>query len=227
MKKHIWKIVFIVVVVLMGGSFLYANHISSQANEGVVITDHIKGNEQSKVTLTEYSDFQCPACGQFYPIVKELLSQYGDQIRFEYKHFPLLSIHPYAMPAAKAAEAAGQQGKFFEMHDKLFENQNTWAKSPTPQVYFLQYAQELGLDMPRFKKQLASSVIEDHIKDQFNEAQELGLTGTPSFYLNGERLEFQTFEEFFGAIEAALGITPESGTSTASTSATDSVKFGI
>jgi protein-disulfide isomerase len=225
MKKHFGKIFLAAVIVLMGGSFLYANYAGTKANEGVVLSSHIKGNAAAAVTLTEYSDFQCPACGQFYPVVKALLEQYGDQIAFEYKHFPLITIHPHAMPAAKAAEAAGVQGKFFEMHDKLFENQDAWSKSATPQAFFVQYAQELGLDVDLFKQHMRSSMIEDTIKAQFNEAQDLGLTGTPSFFLNGERLEFETFEEFMGAIETALGVAPaEQNTATSTESG---VEFGL
>ena len=197
MKKHTWKIVFVVAALLMGASFFYANYASNKANEGVVIKEYTKGNENAAVTLTEYADFQCPACGQFYPIMKKVETQNGDKIKIEFKHFPLVTIHPFAMPAAKAAEAAGQQGKFFEMHDKLFENQSTWSRSSAPQAYFIQYAEELGLDIDRFKTHMKSSLLQDRIEEQFYEAQELGLTGTPSFYLNGERLEFQTFEEFF------------------------------
>lgn len=231
MKKHLWKIIFVGAAVLMVASFLYAGYVSDKANEGVVLSEHIKGNPDAAVTLTEYSDFQCPACGQFYPIVKSVIEQYGDQLKFEYKHFPLLSIHPYAMPAAKAAEAAGVQGKFFEMHDKLFENQNAWSKSPAPQVFFIQYAQELGLDVDLFKQHMRASLIEEKVESQFKEAQGKGLTGTPSFFLNGEPLEFDTFDEFFGAIESALGITPDTATSTETGSSTQQtgteIEFGI
>lgn len=223
MKKHIWKIIFASAVILMAGSFLYANYASNKANEGVTLSSHVKGNADASVTLTEYSDFQCPACAQFYPLVQDLLKQYGDRIAFEYKHFPLISIHPYAVPAAKAAEAAGVQGKFFEMHDMLFENQNAWAKSATPQVFFAQYAEELGLDVVLFKQHMRASVIEDVIEAQFNEAQGLGLTGTPSFFLNGERMEFETYSDFIAAIEAALGVTPAAETG----SNTPSVQFGL
>ncbi len=224
MKKHFWKIVLGVAVVLMGGSIILAQYVGSQANEGVVLSEHIKGPVDAKVQLTEYADFQCPACGQFYPVVTDVLEKYGDQITFEFKHFPLVSIHQFAMPAAKAAEAAGQQGKFFEMYDKLFVNQNIWTKSATPQVYFLQYAEELGLDMPLFKQHLRSSLIEDHIRSQFDEARGLGLTGTPSFYLNGQRLEFKTVPEFTSAIEVALGI---ASTTANAVESGESVEFGL
>lgn len=225
MKKHIWKIVFAMVAVLMIGSFLYANYAGDKANDGVVLSDHVKGNKDAKVTLTEYGDFQCPACAQFSPIVKSVLDQYGDQIAFEFRHFPLISIHPYAVPAAKAAEAAGVQGKFFEMHDKLYENQNAWTKSAAPQAFFVQYAEELGLDVNLFKQHMRASLVEEKIESQFKEAQEKGLTGTPSFFLNGERLEFQTMDEFFAAIDAALGIVPQTASTTIPSA--ESVEFGL
>lgn len=195
--------------VLIAASVIYSNYVTSQANVGIELTDHLKGAETPVATLTEYSDFQCPACAQFYPVVKDILEDYGDQLQLEYKHFPLISIHPYAVPAAKAAEAAAQQGKFWEMHDKLFENQAAWSAAANPRVHFDQYAEEIGLDLAQFKKQYKASLIEDRVQEQYEEARELGLTGTPSFFLNGEKLEFGTLDEFIEKIEAALGIEPE------------------
>lgn len=229
MKKHIWKIIFAVVIILMGGSIAYSQYASHKADAGVVIADHVKGDPNAKVKLTEYGDFQCPACGQFYPIVTEVLHKYGDQMAFEFKNFPLLTIHQFALPAAKAAEAAGQQGKFFEMYDLLYTNQDTWSRSATPQAYFEQYAQQLGLNMPLFKQHMRSAAIDAHIKDEYAAAQKLGLTGTPSFFLNGKRLEFNTIPEFTGAIEAALGIGTTSPTSTQATDTTgdSQVQFGL
>ena len=224
MKKHTWKIVFAVAAVLMIGSIVYAQYASNKANEGVILQERVKGNPDASVVLTEYGDFQCPACGQFHPVVKSLLEQYGDQIRLEFKHFPLMSIHPYALSSAKAAEAAGVQGKFFEMHDKLFENQSVWSSSPNPQRYYEQYAQELGLNVGLFKQHMRASMIDDAVRAQAREAQELGLTGTPSFLLNGEKLEFETFADFMGAIEAALGIPTLNASSTP---AAPEVEFGI
>ena len=124
LKKHFWKVVALVVIVLIGASVLYSKQTAERANEGVVIESHVKGNPDAAVTLIEYSDFECPACAQFSPYIKELMNEYGDELRFEYRHFPLINIHAQAIPAARAAEAAAQQGKFWEMHDKLFENQS-------------------------------------------------------------------------------------------------------
>ena len=227
MKKFTWKTFVVVAVVLIGASVVYSQYASNKANEGVVIEPHIKGNPDASVDLVEHSDFQCPACGQFYPVVKEVMDLYGDQIRFEYKHFPLVSIHPYAVPAAKAAEAAGQQGKFFEMHDMLFENQSTWSKASNPQAYFVQYAEEIGLDIALFKKHVGASSIDKRIEDDFNEARTLGLTGTPSFFLNGEKMEIDSFSGSIENIEAALGITSNTPTSTQSTETSPDVTFGL
>jgi len=224
MKKHFWKIVLAAAVVLMGGSIMYAQYAGTKANEGVTLAPHIKGNPEAEVVLTEYGDFQCPACAQFYPLVKDLMEQYGESIAFEYKHFPLVSIHPFAVPAAKAAEAAGVQGKFFEMHDKLFENQNAWSRSAAPQAFFVKYAEEIGLDVSLFKQHMRASLIDDLISSQFSEAQEKGLTSTPSFLLNGERMQYTTYADFVATIEAALGV----GTSTSTPEEPlETIEFGI
>lgn len=204
LKRHFWKIFILVAVVAVGASVIYAKQSAQKANEGVVLTEHIKGNPEAAVTLVEYSDFQCPACAQFYPVINEIIEEFGGDLRFEYRHFPLVNIHPQAVPAARAAEAAGQQGKFWEMHDKLFENQSTWSRASNPGAHFNQYAEEIGLDMTLFKKHLGASVITDSINRSFDDARARGFNGTPSFLLNGEELNFSTFEEFRGQIEAAI-----------------------
>jgi len=224
--KNIWVIIGIVAVVAIGASIVYSNNSAEKANEGVVITPHIKGGSSAKVVIVEHSDFQCPACGQFFPVVQEVLEEHGDAVSLEYRHFPLVSIHPFAVPAAKAAEAAGQQDKFWEMHDKLFENQQVWSASTNPQSYFNTYAEELGLDVALFKQHMKASLIDDAVQAGFEEARQLGLTGTPSFYLNGERMDFSTFQDFKDQINTAVNGTDVSEAS--STPATDSgVKFGL
>ena len=233
MMKNPWVIIGGIAVVLIGASIWYSSYIGEQANEGVSFEPHVLGNADSEVVLVEYSDFECPACGQFFPVVKDVLEQYGEQIRFEYKHFPLTSIHPYAVPAARAAEAAGQQGEFFAMHDLLFENQSTWANSSNPNTFFTQYAKEIGLDMALFNQHMKASLITDKINDEFSAARAQGFTGTPTFTLNGERMQFQTFEEFVGQIEAAIGTESAAaeeamdGHSDADGSTTDDVEFSL
>jgi protein-disulfide isomerase len=203
-----WIIVGVIAAVLIGGSWWYSTSVSASYNEGVEVKSHIKGNPDAAVTLAEYSDFQCPACAQFAPVVKEILDAYGDQIAFEYKHFPLMQIHANAEAAARAAEAAGQQGKFYEYHDVLFEKQSEWSSATIPGAFFARYAEELGLDKNLFTRHQRSSLLQGKVRDQFNEARSKGLTGTPTFFLNGERMQISTYQDFREQIEAALGIVP-------------------
>jgi protein-disulfide isomerase len=202
--KNPWVIIGVLVVVLIGGSMWYSGTVSESYNEGVTISPNIKGNENATVKIVEYSDFQCPACAQFWPVVEEVMAEYGDQVSFEYKHFPLIQIHPFAQPAAYAAEAAGQQGKFYEYADLLFANQAAWSRSATPAAFFAQYAEELGLDMDLFMQHQRAPLIKDHVRSQFDEARTLGLTGTPSFFLNGERMNLTTIDDFKAQIAAAI-----------------------
>lgn len=235
MKDHVWKLIAVVAVVAIGGSIVYSNSVSNKANDGIELVDHVKGNPDAAVTLVEYSDFQCPACAQFYKIVEEVLAEQGDNIRFEYKHFPLIKPHPYAVPAAKAAEAAGQQGKFFKMHDKLFENQQIWSNSANVHSHFNKYAEEIGLDVGLFKQHMRASVIQDKITEEMNEGRELGIPGTPSFFLNGKRMEFEMYQEFVDQITSAIAAANEEGVkdetqegvSAPQASAETSVRFGF
>ncbi|MEZ4195227.1 MAG: thioredoxin domain-containing protein [Candidatus Paceibacterota bacterium] len=201
--KNPWVIVLILAVVLIGVSVWYSNSVSESNNEGVAFTPHIKGNPESAVKLVEYSDFQCPACQAMTPILEEVLSEYGDQISFEYKHFPL-PMHSMAETAARAAEAAGQQGAFFEYHDLLFINQKSWSGSPNALGMFTQYAKELGLDLDKFKQHMNSSLVREKIKSEKNEGLEKGVTGTPSIFLNGTKMSFSTYEDFKAQVESAL-----------------------
>ena len=225
MKKHFWKIAAVVVVIIMGGSIVLAKQMEEKANVGVEIKEHVKGNIDSGVTLVEYSDFQCPACGQFYPIVKDLTEKHAATLKMEYRHFPLTQLHPNAVAAAMAAEAAGQQDKFWEMHDKLFDNQKMWSTTPAPQAQFIKYAEELGLDLTQFKRQMRSSILREHILSQQAEALSKGFTGTPSFLLNDQPFRFETFQEFNGGIEVALGIAPS--VEGVNVPPTNSVEFGL
>lgn len=220
MQKHMWKIVAGVVILLLGASIVYSQYAANKANEGIEITTHVKGNPDAAVVLVEYSDFQCPACKQFYPYVKDIVDEYGDSLRFEYRHFPLTNIHEHAALAARAAEAAGQQDAFFAMHDMLFENQSTWANSSTPKQYFTQYAEELGLDVDTFSRHMKAPRIANAVDEDFDDARSRGFTGTPTFVLNGEEMQFDSFAEFRSQIEDALGVTASTTATTTSTNAT-------
>lgn len=237
MLKNPWVVIGLIAVVLIGSSVWYSGYAAERNNEGVVVgTVQVKGNPDAAVVLVEYSDFQCPACAAFQPVVADVLSQYGDVLRFEYKHFPL-PIHPLAEPAARAAEAAGQQGKFFEFHDKLFLEQASWSNSPNASVFFMRYADELGLDTDTFSRHMKSTLLRDEVRKDAAEARERSLTGTPTFFLNGERMQIETYQDFFDqiarAVDPSYGL--ESATTTDATGAatgtapvaTPEVRFGI
>lgn len=223
--KNPWIIISIIALVLFGGAFWYASISAEQNNEGVEVISHIKGNPDGTVTLVEYSDLQCPACASFLPAINEALELYGDSIKFEYRHFPL-PIHPYAIDAAMAAEAAGQQDNFYEYHDLLFENQQVWSTAPAPRIQFLQYAEELGLDIDMFRRHLNASVLRDHINSQFVEGRERGISGTPTFFLNGNRMQITTYQEFLDQIGAAVNPNSVSPDSNETTTEPD-IKFGL
>ena len=228
--KNPWIIIGVLTIVLFGGAIWFSSVAGEKNNEGVVVQENVKGNPEAAVTLTEYSDLQCPACASFIPAIEQVMAEYGDDIRFEYKHFPL-PIHPFAQQAAVAAEAAGQQGKFFEYHDALFENQQTWSSSPTPSLLFVQYAEELDLDISQFKRQMKSSVLQDKVRAEMTEGRELNVTGTPSFFLNGEKMEIETFQDFVQQIAVAVdpkaATNPENGEAVVGEGSGETVRFGL
>jgi protein-disulfide isomerase len=200
--KNPWVIVGVLAVILFGGSFWYASESAERNNEGVEIKPQIKGNSEAEVSLVKYSDFSCPACRDASFVVADVMEEYGESVAFEYRHFPFIS--PASTRAAVAAEAAGQQGKFYEYHDLLFENQTVWRNSPNPAVLFLDYAETLELDMDTFRRHLNSTLLREHTMSDMAEGRERGVTGTPTFFLNGERLVFQSYEEFNNQIVAAI-----------------------
>jgi len=155
-----------------------------------------KGNPDAKVVVIEYSDFECPACGAAYTPTKNVINEFGDQIRFEFRHFPL-SYHKFAFKAAVAAEAANDQGKFWEYHDKLYENQDKLYKDD-----LIRYAEELGLDVEKFTATLEGNEKDDLINSQFQQGQKDKVTGTPAFYVNGKKVEGWT--KLREAIQAEL-----------------------
>ncbi len=142
---------------------------------------HIRGNKNAKVKLVEYSDFQCPFCERHYPTLKKILADYGDQVSLEYKHFPLNSIHPYAQKAAEASECASEQGKFWEFHDKAFENQQNLNFDALKQ-----WAADLKLNTTRFNNCLDSGKYAAKVQAQEDEGVKLGVDGTPGTLINGQ-----------------------------------------
>lgn len=154
----------------------------------VEVGDWVLGNPEAGVVLVEYADYQCPACAGYHSVVQDVVAEYGDRIAYVYRHYPLTQIHPYAVPAARAAEAAGLQGKFFEMSDLLYVNQGDWSNASSPEEVFTSYAVEIGLDMEQYEADVASSEVADAVTADAREAGSFGLTGTPSFILDNRRI---------------------------------------
>lgn len=144
--------------------------------------DWVRGPADAPVTLLEYGDFECPFCGRAYWELKKLERMVGDQVRFVFRHFPLSQIHPHAMLAAEAAEAAGAQGKFWEMHETLFQNQHNLEAQA-----LIGYASQLGLDVPRFNRDLQQHRHLPKVRRDFLEGVRSGVNGTPTFFINGVR----------------------------------------
>ena len=145
--------------------------------------------QKKEVTLVEYGDIQCPACGQYHPVVVQLLAAYPNQLKLVFKHFPLTSIHSNAMVAAIAAESAGKQGKFFEFLDLMYSRQNAWSALPDPQSKFEEYIKELKLNVDQFRKDQKDPAISKLINTDREEGIKNGVTGTPSFFVNGKKIE--------------------------------------
>jgi protein-disulfide isomerase len=159
----------------------------------------IRGPADAPVTILEFSDYQCPFCARSEPLINDVLKQYPEQVRFVYKHFPLTSIHNDAMGAAKAAVAAQQQGKFWEMHDKIFANQR--ALKPEN---LKQYAQEIGLDVAKFEADMNSPEVANQVQEDMKLAQTVQVRGTPTIFVQGKLLQNRSVDGFKQIIDAEL-----------------------
>jgi protein-disulfide isomerase len=146
--------------------------------------DHIQGPAGAPVTLVEYGDYECPFCGAAYPIVKQVQAQMGEQLRFVFRNFPITTSHPHAEHAAEAAEAAAAQGRFWEMHDYLYEHQRQ-----LEDANLHAYAGEVGLDVDRFDRELAEHAYAARVREDFMSGVHSGVNGTPTFYINGRRYD--------------------------------------
>lgn len=148
--------------------------------------DHVTGEATAPVTIVEYSDFQCPACAYYYPILKDVKTKAGAKLRIVYRHFPLRQSHKYAQIAAQASIAASKQGKFWEMHDLLFERQRSWPLATDVTKTMKDYAGELGLNADQFAADLDSSETKDRVERDIASGTSLKLLGTPTVYINGK-----------------------------------------
>ena len=165
--------------------------------------DHSAGPASAPVTLVEYGDFECPHCGRAYPIVKAVQRRLGTRLRFVFRHFPLTELHPHAQHAAEAAEAVAAQGKFWEMHGRLFERQFALEDEQ-----LVEYALDLGLDAPRVARELAAHTYKPQVRDDFMSGVRSGVNGTPTFFINGVRYDYTWNEDTLtAALERAAAPT--------------------
>ncbi len=208
MNKIGWIVFSTVVLLLLGGLIAWTRitnpplDISGVENNSVIaasdqngnIGDHTAGSDANKLLLIEYGDYQCPSCGAAYPNLETLLEDYGEKFTLVFRNFPLTSIHSNALAAASAAEAAGLQGKFWEMHGMLYQNQNDWSSLDASKrtEIFNQYAQTLGLNIDTFTADLASKPVSKKVQFDIALGKSLDITGTPTFFLNGDKLDEAT-----------------------------------
>ena len=154
--------------------------------------DHIQGNTHAAIELVEYGDYQCPYCGRAYPIIKTIQERFGKDLKFVFRNFPLSEIHPHAKLAAIASEAAAKQGKFWEMHDIIFENQTNLITSS-----LIEYAKLIGLNVEQFRKDLHDDELIQKVESDFESGLRSGVNGTPGFFINGEKYNGNWDEETF------------------------------
>jgi len=170
--------------------------------------DWTRGSANAKVSFVEYGDFECPACAEYAPIVSQLVTAYGDRVLFSFRNFPLYSIHPNAGISSQAAEAAGLQGKFWEMHDLLYQKQGEWASAvPTAVVsqYFNGYATSLGLNVSKFDTDINSSGVLNKVQADVTSGNAAQIDHTPTFFINLKQIQNPTnYNEFKAVIDAAL-----------------------
>ena len=164
--------------------------MSSHLVPAVNSNDHIQGDNSAPVELVEYGDYQCPHCGRAYPIIKRVQKKLGTDLKFVFRNFPLSEVHPDAFNAAVAAEAAALQGKFWEMHDVIFENQ----ENLSPEDLF-SYAERVGLDVSRFKSDIQKESLSGKVENDFESGVRSGVNGTPGLFINGHKYDGSWDEE--------------------------------
>jgi protein-disulfide isomerase len=161
----------------------------SPANSAGLTKPNVKVS--SPVVIEEYGDYQCPPCGQLYPELKDIEHEYGNQVQIVFHHFPLTKVHKNALAAAQAAEAARNQNKFWEMHDRLYRNQKEWAELDDPRPVFLSYARQLNLNVEQFTQAMASNQVNQRISADMQRGSSLGVTGTPTVFLDTHMLRYE------------------------------------
>ncbi len=189
MSKQFWAVIIVVILALVGIYAFTGNKSTGTSTASSQPTNHVIGQGTSGVTLEEYGDYQCPACGQYYPIIKAVQAKYGDALKFQFRNFPLVNSHQNAFAAARAAEAASLQGKFWEMHDAIYASQAQWSNSTSASQIFEQYASQLKLNVAQFKQDYASIAVNNAINADTAAGTKAHVQGTPAYYLNGKPIQ--------------------------------------
>jgi protein-disulfide isomerase len=199
-KQNFWQqnkvnlIGWLVVILVIAGAAVFSLSSQKQVTEvqtevlELDETDHVRGAAEARVQIMEYADFQCPACATYHSVVAEVLAKYPDDVSLVFRHFPLTNIHPNAVSAGKAAEAAGGQDAFWEMYDLLFTRQAEWSTALDSYTMFEGYANELGLDTDAFGLSFNSGATLELVMSDSRGADALRLTSTPTFFINGEQV---------------------------------------
>ena len=183
----------------------------------ITADDQQLGENNLGIEIIEYGDYQCPACAQVHPVVKQVLEKYGDYIGLAFRHFPLRQIHQNGQIASQAVEAAGKQGKYWEMHELLFDRQSDWSKERNPEDLFTQYAGEIGINGEQFKTDLKSNEVKDAVNADYESGVKANVSGTPAFFLNGEKVEnagtLSAWEKLIDPLISAVGSQAEDSSS--------------
>jgi protein-disulfide isomerase len=168
---------------------------------------HADGEQGAPATLEEFGDFQCPPCGLLHPVLKQMQAEFGPRLRLIFREFPLVPTHEHALAAARAAEAAGMQGKFWPMHDMIYDNQKAWKDVFDVRPIFEGYATRIGLDLEKFRADQNSATVQDRITEDGKRARSLGIKGTPTVYLNDREVPFEqlTAEKLRAVLKKELG----------------------
>jgi protein-disulfide isomerase len=203
-------VITVIAAVFSDGTFGGAGGLNFTPTQTAPISsaDHVRGNQQATVSVMEYGDFQCPACGAYEPLVEQLQQDYAGKILFVFRNFPLYQIHPNAQIAAQAAEAAALQGRYWEMHDLLYEKQNDWVNVASGSVVsdrFNGYAKSLGLDVAKFDADLNSAAVKDKVQADITMGNQASVDHTPTFFVNLTQIPNpQSYDAFRQVIDAAL-----------------------
>jgi len=220
-NKTVLLISFITLAILIGGVFLFGKSgttspTSSEVNQALLVPEdafitsgylngqYLPASSSATVTLVEFGDYECPACGIYNPWVNQLLTDFAGKFNYTFRNFPLPQ-HKNALISSYAVEAAGLQGKYWEMHEKVFSSSSEWVSLSKPQSVFEEYASSMGLDLIQFKKDIDSSQVKDKVQSDYNDSITLGINETPTFFLNGKKLNLTgRYDQLKTAVQTAL-----------------------